>query len=142
MNKRIYLLKVLILIFISFDNYLLAQTKPTLTRETYTTVDHIYLDIDTSLTSKHIYIMGRIYQNNDLNKLIPLATVSIKGTNIATGSDSLGFYFLDITSIATTSKNYTISCSHFAHLTNEVVIKHKIIKTTKVDISLTRKQIK
>lgn len=139
-SNRISMFKqVLLLASVFIECAITAQTKSTVTREEYTNICPKVTPIDTSRSSKQIYIRGRVHESHSYDEFIPYATIMIKGTKIGTGSDSLGFYFLDITSIADTAESYTILCSYIAHKTKEVVVKKKISKTTIINFSLDSK---
>ena len=83
-----------------------------------------------------ILIKGRVHENPNYDNFIPYATVIIKGTKLYSKSDSLGFYSIDITSIADTANSITLVCYYIAHEKKEIILSHKVLSTTTIDVKL------
>jgi hypothetical protein len=88
-------------------------------------------------TTKSIFIKGRVYNlPKGKENYIPFATVVIKGTKIGSECDNLGYYSIDITTIADTIKQMTLYCAYVGCVTKEIEIKNKITQTTELDFEL------
>jgi hypothetical protein len=88
-------------------------------------------------TLNKIFIRGRVTRKGEPDKYISKANVQIKNTDLSIATDSLGYYWLDISGISDASKNYLLHCSYLNHQLVEKIIDHKIEITTVVNFELT-----
>ena len=87
--------------------------------------------------TKNIFIKGRVYNMpKGKDNYVPFATVLVKGTKIGSTANNLGYYSIDITSIADTIKQLTLYCAYIGCVTKEIEIENKIIQTTELDFEL------
>ncbi len=84
-----------------------------------------------------LFIKGRLFsQIKNPNNYLPFGTVIIKGTRIGAQADSLGYYSIDVTTIADTAKSVTLVSSYPGLHTKEIFLKNKITKTMEIDFVL------
>ncbi len=87
-------------------------------------------------TLNKVYIRGRVTRQGEPKTYLAKANVQIKNTDLSISTDSLGYYWLDISEMSDATKNYTIQCSFVNHQAAEKVIDHKIEKTVVVNFEL------
>ncbi len=87
-------------------------------------------------TLNKVYIRGRVTRQGEPKTYLAKANVQIKNTDLSISTDSLGYYWLDISEMSDATKNYIIQCSFVNHQAAEKVIDHKIEKTVVVNFEL------
>ncbi|MBL7918717.1 MAG: carboxypeptidase-like regulatory domain-containing protein [Bacteroidia bacterium] len=88
-------------------------------------------------TLNKVYIHGRVTRQGEPKTYLAKANVQIKNTDISISTDSLGYYWLDISEMSDITKNYVVQCSFVNHQSVEKIIDLKIQKTTVVNFELT-----
>ncbi len=87
-------------------------------------------------TLNKVYIRGRVTRQGEPKTYLAKANVQIKNTDLSISTDSLGYYWLDISEMSDATKNYVIQCSFVNHQLAEKVIDYKIEKTIVVNFEL------
>lgn len=88
-------------------------------------------------TLTKVYIRGRVTRQGEPKTYLAKANVQIKNTDISISTDSLGYYWLDISEMSDATKNYVVQCSFVNHQSVEKIIDLKIEKTSVINFELT-----
>lgn len=87
-------------------------------------------------TLNKVYIRGRVTRQSEPKTFLSKANVQIKNTDLSTSTDSIGYYWLDISELSNATKKYVVQCSFVNHQSVEKIIDHKIEKTSVVNFEL------
>lgn len=87
-------------------------------------------------TLNKVFIRGRVTRQGEPKMYLSKANVQLKNTDLSISTDSLGYYWLDISEMSDASNNYILQCSFVNHQSAEKIIDHKIEKTTIVNFDL------
>jgi len=87
-------------------------------------------------TLNKIFIHGRVSRQGDPKTYLSKANVQLKNTDLSVSTDSLGYYWLDISELSDATSKYILQCSFVNHQLAEQIIDHKIERTRVINFEL------